>query len=60
MDTQEELDEYRDRLLRAKAEIERMARAVAIKGENPTQHARLSGKADGLGLALDYLRSVSM
>lgn len=56
MTTQEVLADLRDRLARAYTEIERLADQALVDGMH-TERARLKGKAEGIALAQDYLRS---
>lgn len=56
MTTQEVLDDLRDWLTRAHAEVERLAAEAHFEGRY-TERTRLKGKAEGIGLAQDYLRS---
>ena len=56
MTTAELIEDLRERLTRAKAQIEDKAKEARFDGMH-TETARLNGKAEGIGLALDYLRS---
>lgn len=56
MTVEELIEDLRSRLVRAKEQIEEKAKEARFD-EMHTEHARLNGKAEGLGLAIDYLRS---
>jgi hypothetical protein len=55
--TPEQMVELKQRIGNALAELDSLAETAAKRGRNPTQHARLTGKMQGLRLALDYLRA---
>lgn len=56
MTVEELIEDLRSRLVRAKEQTEEKAKEARFDGMH-TETARLNGKAEGLGLAIDYLRS---
>jgi CRISPR/Cas system-associated protein Cas7 (RAMP superfamily) len=56
--TDDDLDDYRQRIIAAIGALERLAAHIAKRGrdEDVRPHVRLMGKVEGLKLALDYLR----
>ena len=56
MTTEELIEDLRKRLTAARTQIEQKADEARFDGMH-TETARLRGKAEGIGLAIDYLRS---